>query len=59
LPAEFRGIHGLKFHCVIPPETPVRLEIAYDRVKSSLNFQITSALGRHAAGRVLFGNADV
>jgi acyl-coenzyme A synthetase/AMP-(fatty) acid ligase len=59
LPAEFRGIHGLKFHRVIPPETPVRLEIAYDRVKSSLNFQITSALGRHAAGRVLFGNADV
>jgi 3-hydroxymyristoyl/3-hydroxydecanoyl-(acyl carrier protein) dehydratase len=59
LPQQFRGIHGLKFHRVIPPETPVRLEIAYDHVKSSLNFQITSTLGRHAAGRILFGSADV
>lgn len=59
LPPHFRALHGLKFHRVIPPETPVRLEIAHDRAKSSVSFQITSELGRHAAGRVVFGNADV
>ena len=59
LPPLFRGVHALKFQRVIPPETPVRLEIVYDRAKSTLSFQITSALGRHAAGRILFGAADV
>ena len=59
LPPLFRGVHALKFQRVIPPETPVRLEIVYDRAKSTLSFQIASALGRHAAGRILFGAADV
>lgn len=55
LPPLFRGVHALKFQRVIPPETPVKIEIAYDRAKSSISFQITSALGRHANGRILFG----
>ena len=59
LPPFFRGIHALKFQRIIPPETPVRLEIVHDRAKSSLSFQITSELGRHATGRILFGPADV
>jgi acyl-CoA synthetase (AMP-forming)/AMP-acid ligase II len=59
LPPFFRGIHALKFQRIIPPETPVRLEIVHDRAKSSLSFQITSELGRHAMGRILFGPADV
>jgi len=59
LPPLFRGVHALKFQRVIPPETPVRLELVYDRAKSFLSFQITSELGRHAMGRILFGAADV
>ncbi|MGH7796400.1 MAG: AMP-binding protein [Candidatus Binatia bacterium] len=59
LPPLFRGIQALKFHRVIPPETPMRLEIVHDRAKSFLSFRITSELGRHATGRILFGGADV
>lgn len=59
LPPLFRGVHALKFQRVIPPETPVELEIVYDRAKSTLFFQIDSAVGRHASGRILFGAADV
>ena len=59
LPPLFRGVHALKFHRVIPPEIPVRLQVIHDPDKSALFFQITSALGRHARGRILFGAADV
>jgi hypothetical protein len=59
LPPLFRGVHALKFQRVISPETPVRLEIIHDGAKSTLSFQITSALGRHATGRILFGAANV
>jgi acyl-coenzyme A synthetase/AMP-(fatty) acid ligase len=59
LPAQFRAVHALKFQRVIPPETPVRLEMAHDPSSSSLSFKITSELGRHATGRILFGSADV
>jgi acyl-coenzyme A synthetase/AMP-(fatty) acid ligase len=59
LPPHFRGVHALKFQRVIPPEMPVRLEIVHDRAKSSLSFQITSELGRHATGQILFGAGDV
>ena len=55
LPPLFRGVYALKFQRVIPPETPVRLEIIHDDAKSTLSFQITSAFGRHATGRILFG----
>ena len=59
LPPLFRGVHALKFQRVILPETPVRLEIIHDHAKSTLSFQITSALGRHATGRILFGAGNV
>jgi 3-hydroxymyristoyl/3-hydroxydecanoyl-(acyl carrier protein) dehydratase len=59
LPPIFRAIHGLKFHRVIPPETPFMLELVYHPDKLSLSFKINSHLGTHASGRVLFGAADV
>jgi acyl-coenzyme A synthetase/AMP-(fatty) acid ligase len=59
LPPLFFGIRALKFQRVIPPEMPVRLELVHDRAKSSLAFEITSDLGRHASGRIVFGVADV
>jgi acyl-CoA synthetase (AMP-forming)/AMP-acid ligase II len=59
LPPIFRAIHGLKFHRVIPPETPFMLELVHHPDKSSLSFKINSHLGTHASGRVLFGAADV
>jgi acyl-CoA synthetase (AMP-forming)/AMP-acid ligase II/3-hydroxymyristoyl/3-hydroxydecanoyl-(acyl carrier protein) dehydratase len=59
LPPIFRGIHALKFQRVIPPETPITLELLHDPGKSSLAFKITSEVGAHASGRILFGAADV
>ena len=59
LPPIFRAIHGLKFHRVIPPETPFILELDHRPDKSALAFKITSHLGTHASGRVLFGVAHV
>ena len=59
LPPLFRAVHALKFQRVIPPEIPIRLALVHDPANSTLSFQITSALGRHAAGRILFGVADV
>jgi 3-hydroxymyristoyl/3-hydroxydecanoyl-(acyl carrier protein) dehydratase len=59
LPPVFRGIHGLKFQRVIPPETAITLELVHEPAKSSLSFKISSQSGRHASGRVIFGAADV
>jgi hypothetical protein len=59
LPPVFRGVHSLKFQRVIPPETPIKLQVVYHQAQSTLSFQITSALGPHAKGRILFGDADV
>jgi acyl-CoA synthetase (AMP-forming)/AMP-acid ligase II/3-hydroxymyristoyl/3-hydroxydecanoyl-(acyl carrier protein) dehydratase len=55
LPPVFRAVQGLKFHRVIPPETPFILELDHRPEKSSLTFKIISDLGTHASGRVLFG----
>jgi len=59
LPPRFRAIQALKFQRVIAPETPFRLELAYQPAKATLSFKITTARGTHASGRVLFGAADV
>jgi hypothetical protein len=59
LPPIFRAVHKLKFHRVIPPDTPFILELDHRPEKSSLSFKITSDLGTHASGRVLFGAAHV
>ena len=58
LPPLFRGIQALKFQRVIPPELPLRAELIYHPVKGSLSFKLTSHLGTHASGRVIFGVAD-
>jgi hypothetical protein len=43
---------------VIPPEWPVRLELIHEAAKRVLSFKITSDLGTHASGRVIFGAED-
>jgi 3-hydroxymyristoyl/3-hydroxydecanoyl-(acyl carrier protein) dehydratase len=59
LPPRFRGIQALKFQRVIAPDTPFRLELVYQAAQSTLSFKISTALGTHASGRVLFAAADV
>lgn len=59
LPPLFRAIQGLKFQRVIPPETPFIVELTHDAERAALAFKITSALGAHAKGRILFGAGDV
>ena len=59
LPAVFRGIHGLKFQRIIAPDKPFTLELVHEPAKSSLSFKITSRVGTHTSGRVMFGAADV
>ncbi len=54
LPAEFRGIHALKFQDVICPDSVLKLELIYDLLKGSLNFRYFSAAGQHSSGRILF-----
>ena len=59
LPPRFRAIHALKFQRIIPPEMPFTLELVHEPAQSSLSFKISSPLGSHASGRVIFGAADV
>jgi acyl-coenzyme A synthetase/AMP-(fatty) acid ligase len=59
LPPVFRGIHTLKFHRVIPPEMPIKLELVHEPAKLLLSFRISSHLGPHASGRILFGRSGV
>jgi acyl-coenzyme A synthetase/AMP-(fatty) acid ligase len=59
LPPAFRGIQALKFQRVISPDIPIRLELVHEPAKSCLSFKISSSLGSHASGRILFGAADV
>lgn len=49
----FGGINALKFQQMIRPGHPVRLELAYDQAKGSLNFRYFSDAGAHASGRIL------
>jgi 3-hydroxymyristoyl/3-hydroxydecanoyl-(acyl carrier protein) dehydratase len=50
----FAGIAALKFQQMIRPGQPVRLELARDLAKGSLNFRYFSEAGPHASGRILF-----
>jgi acyl-CoA synthetase (AMP-forming)/AMP-acid ligase II len=59
LRAELRAIHGLKFQRLIAPEMALKLELMFQSDKSTLSFKISSALGSHASGRLLFGHAGV
>jgi len=59
LPAVFRGARKLKFQRVILPDTPVKLELVYRHDKSTLEFNLSTALGPHASGELLFGAAHV
>jgi acyl-CoA synthetase (AMP-forming)/AMP-acid ligase II/3-hydroxymyristoyl/3-hydroxydecanoyl-(acyl carrier protein) dehydratase len=55
LAGAFGGINALKFQQMIRPGVPVRLELAWDAVKGSLNFRYFSEAGAHASGRILLG----
>ena len=59
LPPVFLGIHALKFQRIIIPEKPFTLELVHEPAKSCLSFKITSRVGVHTSGRVMFGTADV
>jgi 3-hydroxymyristoyl/3-hydroxydecanoyl-(acyl carrier protein) dehydratase len=63
LPPVFLGIHALKFQRIIAPERPFTLELVHEpgksTGKSSLSFKITSQVGTHSSGRLLFGASDV
>ena len=59
LPPVFRGIHALKFQRIIGPEKPFTLELIHEPAKSCLSFKITSPVGIHTSGRVMFGAVDV
>jgi 3-hydroxymyristoyl/3-hydroxydecanoyl-(acyl carrier protein) dehydratase len=59
LPSTFRGIRALKFQRIIAPEKPFTLELVHEPDKSSLSFKITSRVGTHTSGRLLFGAPDV
>jgi acyl-coenzyme A synthetase/AMP-(fatty) acid ligase len=59
MPPVFKGMQQLKFQQVVAPDVAVRLELAHDPVKGSLQFRYVSEAGQHASGRVLFGSADV
>jgi acyl-CoA synthetase (AMP-forming)/AMP-acid ligase II len=59
LPPVFRGIHALKFQRIIEPEKPFTLELIHEPAKSCLSFKITSPVGTHTSGRVMFGAANV
>jgi 3-hydroxymyristoyl/3-hydroxydecanoyl-(acyl carrier protein) dehydratase len=59
LPPVFLGIHALKFQRIIVPEKPFTLELVHEPGKSSLSFKITSRVGTHSSGRLLFGASDV
>ncbi|HSQ14154.1 MAG TPA: AMP-binding protein [Candidatus Deferrimicrobium sp.] len=58
LPPRFRAIQMLKFQRLIGPDTPFRLELVYQPASATLTFKISTALGTHASGRLLFGGAD-
>jgi acyl-CoA synthetase (AMP-forming)/AMP-acid ligase II len=59
LPPLFRAIQVLKFQRLIVPDTPFRLELLYQPANATLSFKISTALGIHASGRLVFGAADV
>lgn len=59
LPPVFCGIHALKFRRIIGPDRPFMLELLHDPIKSCLSFKITSPIGTHTSGKVMFRASDV
>jgi acyl-CoA synthetase (AMP-forming)/AMP-acid ligase II/3-hydroxymyristoyl/3-hydroxydecanoyl-(acyl carrier protein) dehydratase len=59
LPPVFRGIHALKFQRIIAPENPFMVELVHEPAKSCLSFKITSQVGTHTSGTLLFGESVV
>jgi AMP-binding enzyme/ApeI dehydratase/AMP-binding enzyme C-terminal domain len=58
LPPQFRAIQMLKFRRLITPNRPFKLDLIYQPASTTLSFKISTALGTHASGRLLFGGGD-
>jgi 3-hydroxymyristoyl/3-hydroxydecanoyl-(acyl carrier protein) dehydratase len=58
LPPQFRAIQMLKFQRLIEPDMPFRLDLVYQPASATLTFKISTVLGTHASGRLLFSGAD-
>jgi acyl-coenzyme A synthetase/AMP-(fatty) acid ligase len=58
LPPQFRAIEMLRFRRLIRPNTPFRLELMFQPASTTLSFKISTVLGTHASGRLLFGGCD-
>jgi acyl-coenzyme A synthetase/AMP-(fatty) acid ligase len=58
LPPHFRAMQNLKFQRLITPDAPFRLELVYQPASATLSFKISTVLGTHGSGRLLFGGAD-
>jgi 3-hydroxymyristoyl/3-hydroxydecanoyl-(acyl carrier protein) dehydratase len=58
LPPQFRAIEMLRFRRLIRPNTPFRLELMFQPASTTLSFKISTVLGTHASGRLLFSGCD-
>jgi 3-hydroxymyristoyl/3-hydroxydecanoyl-(acyl carrier protein) dehydratase len=56
--AAMRSLRATKFTRLIQPGQMLRLIIAADTARSSMEFEYRSAAGRHSGGRILFGDTD-
>ena len=57
LPPHFLRMEMLKFQRVARPGMRIRLHLEWMQEKSALSFRYESALGAHASGRVVLGEA--
>lgn len=57
IPADFRQANALKFQLPIVPGAQVTLDLDWQAEQQALRFVLNSAVGRHAAGTLLFGGA--
>ena len=55
LPATVQRLEVLKFQQVIVPDSVLTLTLDFDAARGSLTFAFDSDAGRHAGGRILFG----
>ncbi len=58
LPPQFRAIQMLKFRRLLMPDTPFRLVLKHQSASATLSFKISTGLGTHSSGRLLFGGGD-
>lgn len=55
--AAFERMEALKFKLLVRPDTALHLDLDWNDETATLGFRITSAIGVHASGRLLFAAA--